>query len=118
MIVIFFSRMKPEMTSRPPSSIEHTPFQHCRLLFSQLGFTCWERRKQCYLLARNEKLLRELRNLDIQRCRETHKVAVMYVAAGQEDKNSILSNSCGSQAYEQFVSSLAWEVKFHTTHII
>lgn len=64
-------------------------FQYCKLLFSQLGLAGWERRKRTYLLNRTDKLLRELRNLDTQRCRETHKVAVIYVASGQEDKNSI-----------------------------
>lgn len=66
------------------------PFHYCRLLFSQLGLAGWERRRKTYLLQRNDKLLRELRNIDAQRCRETHKVAVIYVANGQEDKNSIL----------------------------
>lgn len=46
----------------------------------------------------------------LQRCRETHKIAVIYVAEGQEDKNSILSNTSGSQIYEEFISGLAWEV--------
>lgn len=45
-----------------------------------------------------------------QKCRETHKIAVIYVAEGQEDKNSILSNSSGSQAFEDFLAALAWEV--------
>lgn len=66
------------------------PFHYCRLLFNQLGLAGWERRKRTHLLKRTEKLLRELRNLDTQRCRETHKMAVIYVASGQEDKNSIL----------------------------
>lgn len=66
------------------------PFHYCRLLFSQLGLAGWDRRKRTHLLIRTEKLLRELRNLDMQRCRETHKLAVIYVASGQEDKNSIL----------------------------
>lgn len=66
-----------------------TQFHYCKLLFSQLGLAGWERRKRTHLLIRTDKLLRELRNLDIQRCRETHKVAVIYVASGQEDKNSI-----------------------------
>jgi hypothetical protein len=35
---------------------------------------------------------------------------VIYVAEGQEDKNSILSNAGGSKAYEDFVSGLGWEV--------
>lgn len=43
--------------------------------------------------------------------RETHKIAVFYVAEGQEDKHSILSNTAGSQAYEDFVSGLGWEVR-------
>lgn len=43
--------------------------------------------------------------------RETHKIAVFYVAEGQEDKHSILSNTGGSQAYEDFVSGLGWEVR-------
>lgn len=43
--------------------------------------------------------------------RETHKIAVFYVAEGQEDKHSILSNTSGSQAYEDFVSGLGWEVR-------
>ncbi|GFG28404.1 hypothetical protein Cfor_11332, partial [Coptotermes formosanus] len=89
-------------------------FQHCRLLFSQLGLAGWEHRSQLHLLSKNEKLLRELRNLDTQRCRETHKIAVVYVAEGQEDKNSILSNTCGSQAYEEFIAGLAWEVELES----
>lgn len=47
--------------------------------------------------------------------RETHKIAVFYVAEGQEDKHSILTNTAGSQAYEDFVSGLGWEVILHKT---
>lgn len=71
-------------------SLMDTPFSFGRLLFSQLGMAGWERRKQTHLLMRTDKLLRELRNLDSQRCRETHKMAVIYVASGQEEKTSIL----------------------------
>lgn len=46
--------------------------------------------------------------------RETHKIAVFYVAEGQEDKHSILTNTAGSQAYEDFVSGLGWEVMVQT----
>lgn len=46
--------------------------------------------------------------------RETHKIAVFYIREGQEDKCSILSNSAGSQAYEDFVSGLGWEVQTTT----
>ena len=38
--------------------------------------------------------------------RETHKIAVIYIAPGQEDKISVLSNSQGSKEYEDFVAGL------------
>lgn len=44
--------------------------------------------------------------------RETHKFAVIYVAEGQEDKNSILSNPGSSAAFEHFVAGLGWEVRY------
>lgn len=90
------------------------PFQYCRLLFSHLGLAGWERRSRTHLLQRTEKLLRELRNVDMQKCRETHKMAVIYVASGQEDKNSILRNTSGSNTYEMFVSALGWEIDLET----
>ncbi|XP_012145628.1 putative Rho GTPase-activating protein CG5521 isoform X6 [Megachile rotundata] len=95
---------------RPPPA----PFHHCRLLFSHLGLSGWEQRTKLHLLSKNEKLLRELRNLDSQRSRETHKIAVIYVSQGQEDKNSILSNVTASKEYESFVARLAWEVELES----
>ncbi|XP_063984657.1 probable Rho GTPase-activating protein CG5521 isoform X4 [Diachasmimorpha longicaudata] len=95
----------------PPSRPPPAPFHHCRLLFSHLGLSGWEQRRRLHLLSKNEKLLRELRNLDGQRSRETHKMAVIYVGQGQEDKNSILGNVTGSKEYESFVARLAWEVE-------
>ena len=56
----------------------------------------------------------ELKNLDNKRCREAHKIAVIYVGEGQEDKQSILSNSCGSSAFEEFVAGLGWEVELES----
>ena len=41
---------------------------------------------------------------------QTYKIAVIYVAEGQEDKQSILMNTGGSKAYEEFVAGLGWEV--------
>ena len=40
--------------------------------------------------------------------------SVIYVAEGQEDKQSILGNSCGSSAFEDFVAGLGWEVELET----
>nr|XP_033792148.1 ral GTPase-activating protein subunit alpha-2 isoform X2 [Geotrypetes seraphini] len=98
-----------------PSPAEpQAPFYLCRLLLNDLGMNSWDRRKSFHLLKKNSKLLRELKNLDSRQCRETHKIAVFYIAEGQEDKCSILSNSGGSQAYEDFVAGLGWEVDLST----
>ncbi|EMP32649.1 Ral GTPase-activating protein subunit alpha-2 [Chelonia mydas] len=74
-----------------PSSAEpQAPFYFCRLLLNDLGMNSWDR------------------------SRETHKIAVFYIAEGQEDKCSILSNARGSQPYEDFVAGLGWEVDLST----
>lgn len=83
------ARLDCSLTSNK-AKVDPPIFHFGRLLFSQIGLAGWERRKRTNLLSRTEKLLRELRNLDAQKCRETHKMAVIYVANGQEDKNSIL----------------------------
>lgn len=108
------SSMEAKSIYPPPACENSSPFQYCRLLLNQLGYTCWEKRATCDLLKKNEQLLRELRNLDKQKCRETHKIAVIYVAEGQEDKNSILTNCGGSQEFEEFVAGLGWEVELQT----
>uniref|UniRef100_UPI00358E6671 ral GTPase-activating protein subunit alpha-1-like isoform X2 n=1 Tax=Myxine glutinosa TaxID=7769 RepID=UPI00358E6671 len=95
-----------EPCSTEPASSSH----YCRLLLGSLGLHSWDRRKSFDLLNKNEKLLRELKNLDSRQCREKHKIAVVYVAEGQEDKVSILSNDSGSRAYEDFIAGLGWEV--------
>lgn len=89
-------------------------FWKCRRLIDQMGFLSWEKRTRVDLLLKNDKVLREIRNLDNQKCRETHKIAVIYVGEGQEDKNSILLNTSGSRAFESFVSGLGWEVDLET----
>ena len=62
----FFYRTAADiMTPLNPRHLQ-APFHHCRLLFSQLGLAGWELRSQLHLLSKNEKLLRELRNLDTQ----------------------------------------------------
>lgn len=56
-----------------------TEFLDCRQFIEQIGLLNWEKRTKIELLAKNERVLRELRNLDKQKCRETHKIAVIYV---------------------------------------
>ncbi|XP_063764743.1 ral GTPase-activating protein subunit alpha-2 isoform X6 [Eleginops maclovinus] len=105
---------KAACQSEPAHQESKAPFYFCRLLLNDLGMNSWDRRKSFHLLKKNSKLLRELKNLDSRQCRETHKIAVFYIGEGQEDKCSILSNSAGSQAYEDFVSGLGWEVDLAT----
>ncbi|KYO37256.1 ral GTPase-activating protein subunit alpha-1 isoform X5 [Alligator mississippiensis] len=102
--------MKAVEQNEPTPQKPQSAFYYCRLLLSILGMNSWDKRRSFHLLKKNEKLLRELRNLDSRQCRETHKIAVFYVAEGQEDKHSILTNTGGSQAYEDFVAGLGWEV--------
>ncbi|XP_050933959.1 ral GTPase-activating protein subunit alpha-1 isoform X6 [Lates calcarifer] len=107
--------MRAVQQTEPETQTPQSAFYYCRLLINILGLNSWEKRSNFHLLRKNEKLLRELKNLDSRQCRETHKIAVFYVAEGQEDKHSILTNTTGSQAYEDFVSGLGWEVDL-TTH--
>ncbi|XP_015209759.2 ral GTPase-activating protein subunit alpha-2 isoform X2 [Lepisosteus oculatus] len=107
-------RMKVASQKEPTHQEPKAPFYFCRLLLNDLGMNSWDRRKSFHLLKKNSKLLRELKNLDSRQCRETHKIAVFYIGDGQEDKCSILSNTEGSQAYEDFVSGLGWEVDLAT----
>nr|XP_026270065.1 ral GTPase-activating protein subunit alpha-1 isoform X6 [Urocitellus parryii] len=107
--------MKAVEQDEPTPQKPQSAFYYCRLLLSILGMNSWDKRRSFHLLKKNEKLLRELRNLDSRQCRETHKIAVFYVAEGQEDKHSILTNTGGSQEYEDFVAGLGWEVNL-TNH--
>ncbi|KAG8444002.1 hypothetical protein GDO86_009258 [Hymenochirus boettgeri] len=106
--------VKVTFQEEPSTTQPQAPFYFCRLLLNDLGMNSWERRKNFHLLKKNAKLLRELKNLDSRQCRETHKIALFYIAEGQEDKCSILSNSGGSKAYEDFVGGLGWEIDLST----
>ncbi|KAI1237756.1 hypothetical protein IHE44_0013842 [Lamprotornis superbus] len=91
-----------EPTSQKPQSA----FYYCRLLLSILGMNSWDKRKMRSYFENSEIWTQD---------NETHKIAVFYVAEGQEDKHSILTNTGGSQAYEDFVAGLGWEVNL-TNH--
>nr|XP_033808419.1 ral GTPase-activating protein subunit alpha-1 isoform X9 [Geotrypetes seraphini] len=110
-----YLNMRAMEQEEPVPQKPQSAFYYARLLLNILGMNSWDKRRSFHLLKKNEKLLRELRNLDSRQCRETHKIAVFYVADGQEDKHSILSNTGGSQAYEDFVAGLGWEVNL-TNH--
>lgn len=42
------------------------------------------------------------------------KIGLIYVGHGQEDEQSILHNSQGSERYNAFVNSLGWEIDIAT----
>ena len=92
----------------------NNPFHLSHFLFNQLGMFGWEKRSKIDFLKKSDMLIRELKNLDNRKSRETHKIAVFFVAPGQEDKTSIMSNTSGSKEYEDFVAGLAWEVELST----
>uniref|UniRef100_A0A8C1TU64 Ral GTPase activating protein, alpha subunit 2 (catalytic) n=1 Tax=Cyprinus carpio TaxID=7962 RepID=A0A8C1TU64_CYPCA len=97
--------IRAERQREPTHHEPKSPFYLCRLLLNDLGMNSWDRRCIPFHL---------LRCFSHQLCRETHKIAVFYIGEGQEDKCSILSNTEGSQAYEDFVSGLGWEVNLAT----
>ncbi|VDP84901.1 unnamed protein product [Schistosoma mattheei] len=85
-------------------------FHNSRHLLNQLGYLSWKHRPTVELLQISPALIRELKHLDNLGSRETHKLAIFYVGAGQEDKQSILSNQTASLEFENFVAGLGWEV--------
>ncbi|VDM17756.1 unnamed protein product [Hydatigera taeniaeformis] len=79
-------------------------------LLCQLGFLSQSRRPSVELLKKSWGLVREIKNLDKRRSRQTYKIALVYVGPGQEEKQDILSNSRGSVEFQQFASNLGWPV--------
>jgi hypothetical protein len=103
------SEQQQQQQQQPPNI--HHYFHLCKSFIHQLGLLSWEKRSSFNLLRKTPQLLRELKSLDDQTCRETHKLAVIYIGEGQEDRAAILGNECGSADYEQFVDALAWTVE-------
>ncbi|OQV20093.1 Ral GTPase-activating protein subunit alpha-1 [Hypsibius exemplaris] len=93
-----------------PFSIPDAVFGYCSRFLSQFGYAGMAKRQHCHLLNRTDDLFRDLKLLDRRANRDTHKIAVIYVGRGQEDKMSIMTNSAGSAAYERFVARLGWPV--------
>ncbi|VDP12352.1 unnamed protein product [Soboliphyme baturini] len=89
-------------------------FSACRMLLDAFYHHLWETTGSVKLLEKSRQLNLELKHIDNIRLHELHKIAVIYVAPGQEDKQSILSNRTGSKAFERFISALGWEVDLKT----
>jgi len=58
--------------------------------------------------------VRNVKFLDSTRCRESVKVGVLYVGAGQTHQKEILANKRGSSEYEAFVNKLGQSVDLST----
>ncbi|CAJ0879489.1 14316_t:CDS:2, partial [Entrophospora sp. SA101] len=92
------------------------PYQQSRLFLSHFGWLSPEALKEgtISLLNKAPGLFRDMRLLDKKHPREVIKVALLYVGPGQEDEQSILRNTKGSLNYDDFVSSLGWEIDLAT----
>ncbi|KAG5461712.1 MAG: hypothetical protein BJ554DRAFT_6045, partial [Olpidium bornovanus] len=100
------------------------PYQRCQMLLTHFGLMGIDPVKDESLVLLEKRLGNPLdrglcgisivavplTNSALRARRETVKVAVIYVASGQEDEVSILRNAAGSKMYEDFVTSLGWEV--------
>uniref|UniRef100_A0A5S6Q889 Rap-GAP domain-containing protein n=1 Tax=Trichuris muris TaxID=70415 RepID=A0A5S6Q889_TRIMR len=81
---------------------------------SVMALSCLDNIDDIVLLDQSQQTERHFRHIDSTSSRELHKIAVIYVAAGQEDKQSILENRDGSPRFEEFVSGLGWQVELRT----
>ncbi|KAG0225651.1 Ral GTPase-activating protein subunit alpha-1 [Actinomortierella wolfii] len=96
----------------PEAEYPLSPFMQCRLLLGHLGLFDYERFRGNHLVLLNPSpaLARDLTNLDKKSGRDTYKMALLYVAPGQEGEQTILMNQKGSYLYERLVASLGKEV--------
>ncbi|XP_065324936.1 ral GTPase-activating protein subunit alpha-1-like isoform X2 [Gordionus sp. m RMFG-2023] len=92
--------------SRSPTMLLY----NCRQFFRHNELFNIRNRSGLNLIRKNGQFIRQLKHLDSLNCRETYKIAVIYVAHGQEDKASILSNTRGSKSYEYFLSGLGMTI--------
>ena len=65
-------------------------------------------------LSKSANLIRDIRGLDKKFTRETAKIALIYVAHGQEDESAIFRNKTASKTYTDFVAALGWPVHLST----
>ncbi|CAD5123143.1 DgyrCDS11513 [Dimorphilus gyrociliatus] len=87
------------------------PFCITRLFLWHLGLGPIEKRQSLDILEQGDPLIRHLKNIDKQLCRETHKVGLLYAASGQKTKAEMLDNDAGSRLFEDTVSGLGWDVE-------
>ncbi|KAG1463089.1 hypothetical protein G6F46_002102 [Rhizopus delemar] len=121
-LVANFCLKKDFLPAFPQEAEEsHVPFLYSRLLMSHLGLIEYDHLKDgsFQMLNKSPALYRDIRGLDRKHGRETMKIGLIYVGYGQEDEQSILQNSQGSERYNAFVNSLGWEIDIasHTGYL-
>ncbi|CAB4411161.1 unnamed protein product [Rhizophagus irregularis] len=112
-----FSLSKAFLPVIPPEAEKPLePYQQCRLFLSHIGWLNPDTFKDgsISMLDKGPALYRDIRLLDKKYSRECIKVALLYVGSGQEDEQSILHNTNGSNEYDEFVTSLGWEIDLAT----
>ncbi|KAL5111794.1 Ral GTPase-activating protein subunit alpha-2 [Taenia crassiceps] len=100
----------PETNEMKEWSKLNQKYNAIKQLLCQLGFLSQSRRPSIELLKKSSGLVREIKNLDKRRSRQTYKIALVYVGPGQEEKQDILSNPRGSIEFQRFASNLGWSV--------
>ena len=83
-------------TSIPNAMENGKAFQQCRRLFNELGLASWEQRPSVHLVKKNDKLLRELKNLVSENNHQVRKyfLKVFYFFSGLETVQRS-SQNCG-----------------------
>eukprot|EP00042_Codosiga_hollandica_P058728 m.889761 g.889761 ORF g.889761 m.889761 type:complete len:1973 (+) comp59948_c0_seq2:1284-7202(+) len=89
-----------------------------RRVLLQSGLFQWAGRRALRMVEKTDQLFRNLKHLDAQESsiREHHKIAVVYVGSGDEDRDRILKHSSGSPRFERvLLDRIGWPVNL-TTH--
>lgn len=110
-----------EVTSNtePPSQSERacaSEFDHVRAFLSRLYLGTDTRASAEILsfLPDSNKVRQTLKLLDTTPGRECYRVGVIFVEKGQDSERELFMNERGSQAYDDFLGSIGWEVDLAT----
>eukprot|EP01087_Luapelamoeba_hula_P015236 TRINITY_DN4524_c0_g2_i1.p1 TRINITY_DN4524_c0_g2~~TRINITY_DN4524_c0_g2_i1.p1 ORF type:complete len:1123 (+),score=198.44 TRINITY_DN4524_c0_g2_i1:406-3774(+) len=109
------NQAKPPERPAIDEDLDSTPF---RLFLSHTGMLALGNRPMFHLLqadsSKNFNYVSAFNNIDQARERETLKVGVLYVPAGQSSYSDILENEAASPAFYHFLAKLGWAVDLHT----
>ncbi|PRP87619.1 ral GTPase-activating protein subunit alpha-1-like [Planoprotostelium fungivorum] len=86
------------------------PMQNIRLQLIQWGFVDVSNLDRWIPLHNDTHLHTSLKKFDQLPVRDWIKIGVIYVAEGQEDAKSLLTNNRGSEAFNRFLLTLGWSI--------